>query len=120
MNTEPNTKSLGEKLWSALGLFTGDGAYKPSWDQVEGGVRADWERVALRFAASLSHDETATAVITDLLQRLQAAKEREEKLVNVVERAYEELRLIRAKDCNAIYDTTLRLDMALALKTEEV
>ena len=38
-----------------------------------------------------------------------------QRLVEAVERAREELRLIRAKDTNAVYDTTLPLDMALAL-----
>ena len=36
-------------------------------------------------------------------------------LVGLLERALEELRLIRAKDSPAVYDVTLRLDMAAVL-----
>lgn len=38
-----------------------------------------------------------------------------EALRDVAQRALEELRLIRAKDTNAVYDTTLRTDLQLAL-----
>jgi len=37
------------------------------------------------------------------------------ELLAVLARAQEELRLIRMKDCAAVYDTTLRLDMKLLL-----
>lgn len=37
------------------------------------------------------------------------------ELVEALERAQEELRLIRMKDCDAVYDTTLRMDMELVL-----
>lgn len=36
-------------------------------------------------------------------------------LAGLLERALEELRLIRMKDCGAVYDVTLRLDMAALL-----
>ncbi|MDR7232777.1 hypothetical protein J2X45_003887 [Caulobacter sp. BE264] len=107
-------KSLGEKLYEALASAMGDGI---PWSALTVEEINLSEKAAIAFAASLSHDETANAVITDLRQRLQAADERAETLAAVAERAREELRLIRAKDSDAVYDTTLRLDMALALKT---
>ena len=64
-------KSLGEKLFEA---FANDG-----WASRSADNQAMYERYALAFAASLSHDETANAVIADLRQRLHAAEERAEK-----------------------------------------
>lgn len=37
-------------------------------------------------------------------------------LADLLTRALEELRLIRMKDCGAVYDVTLRLEMAAALE----
>lgn len=76
MSEDLNTKSLGEKLHDAQSR----GVDGPSWSDYSQSERAWTEKVALAFAASLSHDETANAVITDLRQRLQAAEERAEKV----------------------------------------
>lgn len=51
-------KSLGEKLCEASGPFS------QCWKALTDASRAEYEKVALAFVASLSHDETATAVIT--------------------------------------------------------
>lgn len=72
MSEDLNTKSLGEKLYEAT---HGPGL----WADLVAASQSYYEKVALAFAASLSHDETANAVITDLRQRLQAAEERAEK-----------------------------------------
>jgi hypothetical protein len=41
------------------------------------------------------------------------------KLLELLKRAQEELRLIRMKDCGAVYDATLRLEMASAIADVE-
>lgn len=77
MSEDLNTKSLGEKLYEALTSTIGDGI---SWSALTVEEITLYEKAALTFAASLSHDETANAVITDLRARLQAAEERAERL----------------------------------------
>ncbi len=42
-----------------------------------------------------------------------------EELLKALKRAQEELRLIRMKDCNVVYDITLKIDMAAAIKAAE-
>lgn len=73
MSEDLNTKSLGEKLHSAVRNYFSE---RDEWERLTAGEQIDFENIALAFAASLSHDETANAVITDLRQRLQAAEER--------------------------------------------
>lgn len=41
-----------------------------------------------------------------------------ERLLALLKRAEEELRLIRMKDCLAVYDTTIRLEMRSALSAK--
>lgn len=56
-------KSLGEKLYAALsrrGTFTGP------WSRQSADVQTHYESAGLAFAASLTHDETASAVSADL------------------------------------------------------
>lgn len=60
-------KSLGQKLHdAAIRVWPGR-----DWhDDERSEVQAEYERVALAFAASLSHDETATATIEGLRELL--------------------------------------------------
>lgn len=74
MSEDLNTKSLGEKLCEAITPVM------KCWPALTDASRSGYEQAALHFAASLSHDETANAVIADLRQRLQAAEERAEKV----------------------------------------
>jgi len=73
----------------------------------------------VRVLAAPGWDNLATS-ISRASAALQSAAEREQELVAALEqsqalldRAETELRLIRSKDCNAVYDTTLRMDFAL-------
>lgn len=59
-------KSLGEKLCEASGPFS------QCWKALTDASRAEYERVALTFATSLSHDETASAVIADQAETIEA------------------------------------------------
>jgi hypothetical protein len=75
-------KSLGEKLFDANATLTGTGF---RWRDLHATTQTDHEKVGLHFAASLSHDETATAVIADLEGKLQAAETEVERLHGLVE-----------------------------------
>ena len=57
------SKSLGEKLNDAIDGYWGAA---PTWADLADDGRTEMERTALAFAASLSHDETATATIEAL------------------------------------------------------
>jgi len=67
-------KSLGEKLadavWTRQAILV-----LGMWSMLPDDARTDYERVGLTFAASLSHDETATATIASLRSALTAAEE---------------------------------------------
>lgn len=67
-------KSLGEKLCAATRPFPG------CWDALTDESRTAYQQTALRFAASLSHDETATAVIADLKATVSRLTEENERL----------------------------------------
>lgn len=77
-------KSLGEKLFDARRAV--EMTAIPRWSDLMDHEQEAHEKAALAFAASLSHDETANAVITDLRQCLQAAEERAEKVAGAVKR----------------------------------
>lgn len=115
MSEDLNTKSLGEKLHDAQSR----GVDGPSWFDYSPSERAWTEKVAVVFAASLSHDETASAVITDLLSRLQAAEERAAVYREYCE-ADDDVR--RVGRLNSTPDQDHRLNLArqafAALKTE--
>lgn len=67
-------KSLGEKLYEA----TYNSECRFPWSDLNGVRQDDFERTAIAFAASLSHDETASATIKALVaevRRLRAALE---------------------------------------------
>ena len=70
------SKSLGEKLFDAAMKTSRDTA---KWSEINTTDQAECEKTALAFAASLSHDETATATIKALLS------ERESLLAALVE-----------------------------------
>lgn len=78
MTKEPNplsleelkAKSLGEKLCEATRPFPG------CWESLTEESRCIYEQTALRFAASLTHDETASAVIASLRAALEEAEGR--------------------------------------------
>lgn len=57
------SKSLGEKLHDAARTVW---TFRKEWNDDCTDSRAEHERVALAFCASLSHDETATATIEAL------------------------------------------------------
>lgn len=57
---------------------------------------------------------SASATIEALTARAEKAEQMAAERGEIIRRAQEELRLIRSKDTNAVYDTTLRLDMSLA------
>lgn len=57
------SKSLGEKLFDAMLGVAGE---TELWAGIGAKEQAQTERIALAFAASLSHDETATATIEAL------------------------------------------------------
>lgn len=99
MSEDLNTKSLGEKLFAAMTSVAGEDVSRSVLSAKE---QAQAEQMALAFAASLSHDETANAVITDLRQRLQAAEERAEKVE--AENAQMKLTASWAKSFGAAHD----------------
>jgi len=66
--------------------------------------------------ASIMHPTDAILALEAERSTLQQENER---LRDLVERSREELRLIRAKDSDAVYDTTLRVDMSLALQAPQ-
>jgi hypothetical protein len=66
-------KSLGEKLSDALDA--GAGLSGRIWPALADHRQAELERAGLAFAASLSHDETATATIAALTARAVAAEQ---------------------------------------------
>lgn len=68
-------KSLGEKFFDAR--KAAKMTYMTSWQSLMDHERSEHEKAALAFAASLSHDETASAVITSLRTALEEAAERE-------------------------------------------
>lgn len=58
---EMKAKSLGEKLCDT---FAGEPSEDTRpWSEITDSAKIIWERLAVAFAASLSHDETASAVI---------------------------------------------------------
>lgn len=70
-------KSLGEKLFEAIAEAYGRDV---EWKVQPASEQWEYEISALAFAARLSHDETASAVIADLEIRLQAAEAEVERL----------------------------------------
>lgn len=68
---ELGAKSLGEKLFDAM--VEGDDGYL--WSSVKPKQKATYERRALAFAASLTHDETANAVTLSLISALRASQQ---------------------------------------------
>lgn len=70
----PGRKSLGEKLAIAS---ANDAGLSATWDDCRADVKDEFERIALAFAASLSHDETASIVIASLRTRAEASEQRE-------------------------------------------
>ncbi|MDR7232255.1 hypothetical protein J2X45_003361 [Caulobacter sp. BE264] len=70
-------KSLGEKLLEALVIAR---AETTTWFALSDAERTICEQAGVAFAASISHDETANAVITDLRERLQATEVRAQKV----------------------------------------
>lgn len=98
-------KSLGEKLAIAS---ANDAGLSATWSDCRDDVKAEFERIALAFAASLSHDETATAVIADLEARLRASEAECETLK----------RLLRAANSAAMAEIE-RADAAEALATSQ-
>lgn len=57
---------------------------------------------------------------TKLEQSYDTLKAQRDALLEVVKRQQEELRLIRMKDCDAVYDVALRLDVELAIAAAQV
>lgn len=70
---ELGAKSLGEKLHAADMEHEHPGSIRP-WIDLSDEGRAVWERIALAFAASLTHDETANAVTLSLISALRASE----------------------------------------------
>lgn len=69
-------KSLGEKLAVAS---ANDAGLSATWADCREDVKAEFERIALAFAASLTHDETASAVIAALTARAEKAEQQADK-----------------------------------------
>lgn len=70
---ELGAKSLGEKLYEA-----NDNAWP--WISASDSLKVDYEKIALAFAASLTHDETANAVTLSLTSALRASEAERERL----------------------------------------
>ena len=73
-------KSLGEKL-----AIASANDLSAAWDTCREDVKAEFERIALAFAASLTHDETANATITALRASLEEAEGRERALEEAID-----------------------------------
>jgi hypothetical protein len=80
---ELGAKSLGEKLHAADMEHEHPGSTRP-WIDLSDEGRAVWERIALAFAASLTHDETANAVTLSLISALRASEAERERLNKAV------------------------------------
>lgn len=85
MTTTPEgrAKSLGEKLFEAVMANT-PGEDRTTWVMVSPDVQSHFEGTALTFAASLTHDKTANAVIASLTARAEASEQREAGLIEQV------------------------------------
>lgn len=68
-----------------------------------------WDAVLLRDEAFTNFELAATP------QAVLAISSRVEELTSLLLRAEEELRLIRMKDCGAVYDITLRTELGTTL-----
>lgn len=72
-----SVKSLGEKVMDAV--VTVSGEYHV-WANLSDDLKTRFERTGIAICASLSHDETATAVIADLNAKLSQLTEENERL----------------------------------------
>lgn len=67
-------KSLGEKLCDAFDLVEQRTGYH-SFEEMPDHAKSKYHAVALKFSASLSHDETATTTIQALTARAEKAEQ---------------------------------------------
>lgn len=72
-----SVKSLGEKVMDAV--VTVSGEYHV-WANLSDDLKTRFERTGIAICASLSHDETATAVIADLKATVSRLTEENERL----------------------------------------
>ena len=88
-NALKEAKSLGEKLAIAS---ANDAGLSAAWGTCRDDVKAEFERIALAFAASLTHDESANATITALrasLEEAEAENRRKQNALNAWCRAWD-------------------------------
>lgn len=105
----PDLSMSEQSLWALCRMVNAMPGLLTALEEAEG--RAITGKDGVSWVRRSDRDEDVQALTARAEKAEQQAAERGE----IIRRAQEELRLIRSKDTNAVYDTTLRLDMSLAL-----